>query len=265
MPIRYDNQIQFHNPTAKAFVGRWDGEDYLIESGETTTYPMWMAKQFAKRLCDQVMIKKYGEPLKDDHKKRLEFMAQCLPEIKLHSAIDTKPKTTKEQIEEDRKYLYASKEERIAQLQRQIEELQNDDREDEKRPMGLQENNDPTQVEDEDLDELPGATGLLIADDEDEDELPIEDDEELEDEDEPYSPEEREKAAAAVIRKDSKKTVKDFEEGKLKNIKNRVGTKQVAVKDKREKQTPIFDGSASTADSKLHSSIENDLALQADE
>lgn len=102
--IRYDQWVKFHNPTARDFVGKWDGEEYLIKAGGTQIFPVWLARHFAKRLCDDEMIKKYRVPLRPGDERRVAFITTLAP-VDL-TDIDTTPNkrkvSMKEQIETDR-------------------------------------------------------------------------------------------------------------------------------------------------------------------
>lgn len=125
--VRYDDLIKFTNPTAQDFVGRWDGEAYLIESGEVQLFPAWLARHFSKRLCDIEMNRQHGEPLKIDDPERMAFIAKCIGEEAATAQIETSAPgklTTKQQIETDHANRARLAEERQAKRMSRAEKKQ---------------------------------------------------------------------------------------------------------------------------------------------
>ncbi len=113
--IRFDEFGDFHNPTEEDFVGRWDGEDYIIARGGTEMFPDWLRRHFAKRLCDQAMIKLHKVPLREGDAERKEFMILCLGEESVvKDESEPVQLTTKEQIDQNRDNIIKQERERVA-------------------------------------------------------------------------------------------------------------------------------------------------------
>ncbi len=249
MSTRFDDYIDFHNPTRKPFVGRWEQEDYIVAPGETKPYPAWLARHFAKRLCDQVMIQQYGEPLRPDHKKRKEFMEVCLKGQVVVFDEDKTPKTTKEQIEERAANMFRSPEQKIAALQKQINDLAAHLTTGAPLPVTTADmlepaDNDPSLMADE-------APGDETDDDED-----IEDLAPADDADDDLTKEEREVKAAAEVKAEAAAMAKANKAGKLRNIPNPTGRRQRLAE---KKDSPAFEGDEVEADSKTQNAFQQQL------
>lgn len=124
MATRYDDFIEFRNANTEVFIGRWDQEDYIIEPGMSQMFPAWLAKHFAKRLCDQVMIKEFGTPLTNDSPERTKFIKQCI-NVDLNFDYSKKKErfSQKAQIVRDQQKKAMSIEEQEIALQTQLDNL----------------------------------------------------------------------------------------------------------------------------------------------
>lgn len=261
MSYRYDDFRDFYNPTEKDFVGRWEMEDYLIPAQETMRLPTWLATHFAKRLCDTVMIHKYGEPLRHNDKKRKKFMEMCLPGHIVSFDKDRHPKTTKEQIMSASKNVAATAEERMQQLQEQMQALQ-------EQIMGEDESDEPVNLTPrkpgvslkEPANKSLGAMQSTESDDfdvePDESDEPFDDDKE---EGEPLTLTEKEKQLKEEIAKEYKEVAKVAKKAKGTPLKKtgKVSKEQPIEDDEIDK--PEFAGDITKADSKMQKSLQTKL------
>jgi len=106
MAKRYDDLTEFTNISPKTFVGKWEQESYVIEPGETKVYPLFLARHFAKKLCDREMISKYlgtdnekrlQSAMRIDSKERIAFQNRC--QGKTENIDQLEELSMKEQIE----------------------------------------------------------------------------------------------------------------------------------------------------------------------
>ena len=92
------NTINFTNIDLDVFVGRFEGEDYTVQPGETRYFPSHVSQHFSKQLMDKLFL---AAQRKDKKANKVELEQELIRQI-LGGEINTFspdiPKTTKQQI-----------------------------------------------------------------------------------------------------------------------------------------------------------------------
>ena len=94
------NTLPFTNIDTEDFIGRWEGEDYVIQRGEKRFFPSELSQHFAKQLTEKLFNKAI---VSDSHLKTDVFKEKTMG-LMLDEEMLTKQeeevKTFKQQVEE---------------------------------------------------------------------------------------------------------------------------------------------------------------------
>ena len=89
------NTIPFVNTDNEMFVGRWEGEEYRIQVGETRFFPSELSRRLAKHLIEKLITKSKKSPEFNREKFIVAMEKQILGE-EMMTKSEEKPRTFKD-------------------------------------------------------------------------------------------------------------------------------------------------------------------------
>lgn len=115
--MRYDI-ANFTNIDEETFVGKWGGEEYVIEPGETKAFPVFLVEHFTKHLIDKILLRQGVENYNDEVKRR-ELAEKIKGEIVIEAEKEekkTEGRSIKEEVEKVQEEFEELKEKREIEL-----------------------------------------------------------------------------------------------------------------------------------------------------